>query len=241
MKKMLFFVLLSLVFYQTPAPAQIYYQISKVYDMQMHALPRANADYKTYMEAPIMINLLGNSVYIWLGYVPAGCYSYPIAGQDNNGNYIYAQPDLYGNPTMYNFMGQPDYLLIAPDMHRIRHALAYSGCIVDAEQITSEEYFALTSQYNNQLNPYGGGIYGGGSTGNDFDYNGGASPSANYVQEPCSFCNGTGDSPIREYAPDYTGGHMEQKYCPICKAYADPHYHKKCPSCGGKGYTLKRK
>jgi hypothetical protein len=44
----------------------------------------------------------------------------------------------------------------------------------------------------------------------------------------CSFCGGTGRSPIKEYAPSFGNGRSSENY-----------YHKSCPSCGGKGYTMK--
>lgn len=242
MKKVLFMLVTLLILSTATTSGQVYYQVFQVYDTNLNELSSNSQNYKIYMNTPIMINIAGNGVYIWLGYAPAGCYSYPICGQDNSGNYVYAQQDLYGNAMMYNMMGQPDYIVITPDMSVIRHALAFNGCIVDARQITSEDYFALTSQYTNQNNSYGSGSYGGGGyTGNDYDYNTNNSRTSSYVEETCSFCHGSGDSPVKEYAPNYTGEQPAQKYCSVCKAYADPHYHKKCPSCGGKGYNLKRK
>lgn len=49
----------------------------------------------------------------------------------------------------------------------------------------------------------------------------------------CSFCNGTGTSPLRKSVANYSG---TNSYCEICKGYSSPHYHESCPSCMGRGY-----
>lgn len=61
------------------------------------------------------------------------------------------------------------------------------------------------------------------------------------VSEKCSFCHGTGKNPGKEYPPSFG---LEKTYdkppCEIC-GDRDNHYHKKCPSCNGKGYVEKFK
>jgi hypothetical protein len=52
----------------------------------------------------------------------------------------------------------------------------------------------------------------------------------------CSFCKGTGKSPIKTDAP-YFGGGIEYVRCSHCGELARPHYHERCPSCMGRGYT----
>jgi DnaJ-class molecular chaperone len=59
----------------------------------------------------------------------------------------------------------------------------------------------------------------------------------------CSFCHGKGKNPAKEYpalfghGTDNTDRRLDQQ-CPICKSW-EIHYHKTCPSCGGKGYIQK--
>lgn len=55
----------------------------------------------------------------------------------------------------------------------------------------------------------------------------------------CTFCNGTGKSPVRNYPPDYTGNSLPPEYCPICGALDTPHTHPRCESCLGKGHTIR--
>lgn len=52
----------------------------------------------------------------------------------------------------------------------------------------------------------------------------------------CTLCNGTGKY-LKEYSSQYgVPGSTPTKYwCDICKNYDYSHYHKTCPSCGGRG------
>jgi len=55
-------------------------------------------------------------------------------------------------------------------------------------------------------------------------------------QQICTFCNGTGSNPSKEYPAEFGLGHSYHDYpCDICGGYTN-HYHKQCPSCAGKGY-----
>lgn len=57
------------------------------------------------------------------------------------------------------------------------------------------------------------------------------------VRTTCSFCKGSGISPLKSYGPDYTGGRIVTiQYCETCGKMDEYHYHESCPSCGGKGY-----
>lgn len=60
-------------------------------------------------------------------------------------------------------------------------------------------------------------------------------------REKCSFCHGTGKNPGKTYPPSFG---LERTYdnppCDIC-GDRDNHYHKKCPSCNGKGYVERLK
>lgn len=59
------------------------------------------------------------------------------------------------------------------------------------------------------------------------------------VKVQCSFCNGTGKNPGKEYPANFGNGiQYHKKKCEICGSY-EVHYHKKCPSCQGKGYIEK--
>lgn len=59
-------------------------------------------------------------------------------------------------------------------------------------------------------------------------------------KETCSFCKGTGISPVAKSVASYTDG---QHWCEYCKkTVSDSHgYHDQCPSCKGKGYIMKIK
>lgn len=55
----------------------------------------------------------------------------------------------------------------------------------------------------------------------------------------CSYCHGTGYDPYPSYAPTFGYERViKDERCDICGKF-ESHYHKKCPSCGGKGYTKK--
>ncbi|MGN0228852.1 MAG: tetratricopeptide repeat protein [Muribaculaceae bacterium] len=57
------------------------------------------------------------------------------------------------------------------------------------------------------------------------------------VARTCTLCNGTGKY-LPEYSSQYRvagGGEPVKYWCDICKKYDYSHYHKTCPSCGGKG------
>lgn len=66
------------------------------------------------------------------------------------------------------------------------------------------------------------------------------SPTRTAKQHPCSFCNGTGMNPAKERPSFYN--YSEELYdnnpCDVCGS-RENHYHKTCPSCGGKGYQIK--
>lgn len=57
---------------------------------------------------------------------------------------------------------------------------------------------------------------------------------------PCSACNGTGKNSARERPAFYdsTTEDYNRAACPICGSSTN-HYHKDCPSCGGRGYIMK--
>ena len=56
---------------------------------------------------------------------------------------------------------------------------------------------------------------------------------------PCSYCDGSGYNPAKEYPPSFGHGRqIKESRCEICGSY-DVHYHKRCPSCNGKGYVMK--
>ena len=50
----------------------------------------------------------------------------------------------------------------------------------------------------------------------------------------CSLCNGTGQM-MGDDTTDYTGRGYVSTWCSICQASKQPHSHKKCISCGGRG------
>lgn len=50
-------------------------------------------------------------------------------------------------------------------------------------------------------------------------------------QESCSFCHGTGFSPVKKSVASYESRYSDHK-CEICGDWTY-HYHERCPSCGG--------
>ncbi len=71
-------------------------------------------------------------------------------------------------------------------------------------------------------------------------FNSATYPSSSRQRNPrrCSLCNGTGESPVAKYPPNYSGSTHERKsYCSTCGRYMKVHYHESCPSCAGKGYN----
>ena len=57
-------------------------------------------------------------------------------------------------------------------------------------------------------------------------------------QQMCTFCNGTGYNPAKEYPAEFGLGHSyNDTPCNICGSYTS-HSHKRCPSCAGKGYKM---
>lgn len=67
------------------------------------------------------------------------------------------------------------------------------------------------------------------------------------VEETCSFCKGTGYNLFPESGPRYTTERPLMKRGEKCDAYpycserVYSHYHKRCPSCSGKGKTKRWK
>lgn len=70
-------------------------------------------------------------------------------------------------------------------------------------------------------------------------YSSPSQPSLKEYRKTCTYCSGTGISPQKEYAPQYGGVSHPKKWCDDCKEYDYYHYHKSCPSCGGKGYDIR--
>jgi len=61
-----------------------------------------------------------------------------------------------------------------------------------------------------------------------------ATSSSNRVK--CSYCNGTGISPVANSVP--ANGSTAQHWCDVCQKMVSATHgsHPKCPSCNGKGY-----
>lgn len=98
-------------------------------------------------------------------------------------------------------------------------------------EVAAERNSALSKQYRQlqmQL------IMMGAQMGpkNNNNYNSGSSSSSR--SRKCSFCGGTGVSPIKKNVANYTDS---KYYCDVCNEYSYSHYHESCPSCNGTGYT----
>lgn len=89
---------------------------------------------------------------------------------------------------------------------------------------------------NNSLNTYNNSNNNTYTPPNNTNNNKGSGHMENVK---CSFCRGTGKNPGKEYPPQFGQGKTyKDTKCEICGSW-DNHYHKSCPSCGGKGYTQK--
>lgn len=53
-------------------------------------------------------------------------------------------------------------------------------------------------------------------------------------QIDCSFCHGSGYSPVKKKPANYGQSYHSDTQCTICGDW-DIHYHERCPSCGGNG------
>jgi len=57
---------------------------------------------------------------------------------------------------------------------------------------------------------------------------------SNIADTDCSFCHGTGLSPVKTSVAKYGNINISEYKCKTCGDW-DMHYHKLCPSCGGSG------
>lgn len=69
----------------------------------------------------------------------------------------------------------------------------------------------------------------------DYNTNTYSSPQKATGKKQCTFCNGTGKSPVKSTGPNFTGN-VHYDYCSICNSRSERHYHDVCPSCKGLGY-----
>ncbi len=59
--------------------------------------------------------------------------------------------------------------------------------------------------------------------------------NSNIKSKTCGYCNGTGTDPYPSYVPSYGNDRTSNNRCEICGKF-EIHYHKRCTSCGGKGF-----
>lgn len=93
------------------------------------------------------------------------------------------------------------------------------------------------STLNNSLNIYNNSINNTYTNPANINNNNGNNGHMENIS--CTYCHGTGQNPAKEHGAQYgLGTSYTNSKCEICGSY-EVHYHKSCPSCGGKGYTKK--
>lgn len=106
-------------------------------------------------------------------------------------------------------------------------------------------FILLNSCSLEQLVAFSSAISSASSQLNNVDYNaqtfsttdaGVKSTTSQPQKKTCTFCNGTGVSPIATSVASY--GSTATHWCDVCKKEVSASHgtHLKCPSCGGKGY-----
>lgn len=110
------------------------------------------------------------------------------------------------------------------------------------KEATWEDFTSYKAQSANASSNTNG--FNSTSTGLDMNNSGSSStyePSFVKESKTCNYCKGTGINPGKDYVARF--GSSTKVRCSTCGDIDFPHYHEKCPSCGGKGYTesMKRK
>jgi len=102
--------------------------------------------------------------------------------------------------------------------------------------IISSNQISTSNSYNpNTINTWTK-IRSNGSNQNQSNFNQSSGGYQSGSGGTCSVCNGSGYSNAVIWAPNYTGGSVDDEWCEICKEFRKPHTHKPCTSCGGTGY-----
>lgn len=164
-----------------------------------------------------------------------GCYDSDKDGYTvNNGflNYIKTENNIkvFSGSTYWG----TGYYFVSTDLNRINVKLPTGTTLVyvksNAPQTTTTSYYRKEKQEvssNPTLYPNNNNAPSSSSSNNN-----------KLIRKNCSFCNGTGKNPGKEYGADYSGGKIITiEYCSVCGRNEKKHYHNSCPSCGGKGYT----
>lgn len=135
------------------------------------------------------------------------------------------------------------YYYVASDKSRINVKIEKTGEVLVYQRETAPSSAQTSAHIASQSSSGGTAVIplpvwvpeNGGSTSS-------TSSGSTLIRETCSFCKGTGRSPVKNYAPDYTGGErVTLQYCSICGKYDKMHTHGTCESCLGRGYTERYK
>lgn len=163
-----------------------------------------------------------------------GCYDSDNKGFTVNNGFLEYVKIEKGIRTYYgdSFWGKA-YYLVAADFNRINVKLADNTILVyaksDAPNYVTTSFYKSKSEGTPTYIP----VYSNSSQTNST-----IQTKSKLYRKECSFCNKTGVNPNKEYGPDYTGGKVVTiEYCTVCRQSSQKHYHNKCPSCGGSGYT----
>lgn len=115
-----------------------------------------------------------------------------------------------------------------------RHQQEVLSAVQQAQQSinSSIQQFSGNSSYSQTSS------FGNNYSGTEFSNAGSGSSVSQLEEVTCSFCKGTGVNPGIETVPSYGTDCEMSVSCQYC-SNPTPHYHKKCPSCNGRG-TVKK-
>lgn len=190
---------------------------------------------QTYMYKRIMIVTNGNKQIVnddahYITFNKKGCYESDKNGISDNGNKFIKFTKDENNLHCYyggGFYGDAFYYF-SLDYSRLNIKTGNS-IYVYTQDIPSRTTASLRKKQDNP----GGTLLA--PVPIIIDDNNNSTPSTKLRRNRCNYCKGTGVDPSPTYGPNYTGK-PNSKYCDVCCAVKDSHYHAKCPSCGGKGY-----
>lgn len=183
----------------------------------------------------------GDNTGQFITFTNQGCYDSDYEGYDIGNGF---QKLLKNTEKIHVYYGDSywgkAYFYVTSDRNRINIKVRNTGKIFVYQRMKAPSN-TYTSTYINSQTPNTIGIYPVPII--DSDNNRSISDKQKHlVRETCSFCKGTGRSPIKIYSPDYTGGEIIRlSYCSICGKYEKSHSHGTCESCLGKGYVEKYK
>lgn len=119
-----------------------------------------------------------------------------------------------------------------------KNALRHQQQVLSAVQQAQQSINSSLQQWSGTSSNSQTSSFGNNYTGTGFSNTGSGSSVSQLEEVTCSFCKGTGVNPGIETVPTYGNDCEMSVHCQYC-SNPKPHYHKKCPSCNGRG-TVKK-